>query len=478
MLKKLASWIEKNEGLILILLLVAILRIPSLFEPYWYGDEGIYLVLGQALRKGLVFYRDIHDNKPPLLYLLAAIAGNVFYFRLILMVWFGIATTVFFKLMQTLLPKRKAAWYGATLAMIILTTMFEGNVANAEIFIVLPVVLAMLMVVLKTQRWFGVGLLFSVGFLFKVPAAFDFGALIIWLMMFEKNSLRKIWTVGWGFILPILGTIIYYGVAGGLEPYVRSALLQNVGYLTTWQTEQRGSGGLMNRGIIIAVFLAVFYPLAKKFKLSKWVSLIVIWFLLAMYGALLSERPYPHYLIQPAVPGTILLALFLYSRQKALKLVMVIAAILSGWWWQQIKFWGYPVVPYYVNFVQYITQQKNLEEYRNFFDPRVNQTYRLGEYIKRSTLPQDRVFIWGDEPGVYALGERLPLGRYTVAYHVVDFNGYEETMRAWEKQPPKVVLEMDYEKRAFKEMELKLATDYVLAGKIDQARIYRLLEGQ
>ncbi len=473
MLKKLSAWLEKNEGLILILLLVVILRIPSLFEPYWYGDEGIYLVLGQAFKKGLVFYRDIHDNKPPLLYLLAAIAGNVFYFRLILMVWFGTATAVFFKLMQVILPLEKTAWYGATLAMIILTTLLEGNVANAEIFIVLPVVLAMLMVVKKTQHWFGVGLLFSVGFLFKVPAAFDFAALIIWLM-FNGLLDRKIWRLSLGFMLPIAGTIIYYGIVGGLEPYVRSALLQNIGYLSTWGASK---SGLMNRGIIIAVFLAMFYPLAKKFKLSRWASLMVIWFLLAMYGALLSERPYPHYLIQPAVPGVLLLALFLYSRRKVLKLVIVIAGILSGWWWYQIKFWGYPIVPYYVNFVQYITQQKSLEEYRNYFDPRVNQTYRLGEYLKKSTLPQDRVFIWGDEPGVYALGERLPVGRYTVAYHVVDFNGYEETIKAWGKQPPKVVLVMDYEKRPFKEMELKLATDYVLAGKIDHARVYRLLEG-
>ncbi len=463
------------KGLVLILLLVVILRIPSLFEPYWYGDEGIYLVLGQALKKGLVFYRDIHDNKPPLLYLLAAAAGNVFYFRLILMVWFATATAVFFKLMQVILPLEKTAWYGATLTMIILTTIFEGNIANAEIFIVLPVVLAMLMIVKKTQHWFGVGLLFSVGFLFKVPAAFDFAALVIWLMIFEKNSLRKIWALGFGFILPILGTIIYYGVVGGLGPYVRSALLQNIGYLSTWGASKTS---LISRGVIVAVFLAMFCWLAKKFKLSRWASLTMIWFWLAMFGALLSERPYPHYLIQPAVPGTILLALFLSNQRKVLKLVIVIAAILNGWWWYQIKFWGYPLVSYYINFGQYITGQKSLEEYRNYFDPRVNQTYRLGEYLKRSTLPQDRVFIWGDEPGVYALAERLPLGRYAVAYHVVDFNDYEATIKAWGKQPPKVVLVMDYEKRPFKEMELKLATDYVLAGKIDQARVYRFLEGK
>lgn len=52
---KLKTGIEKNEGLILILLLVAVLRIPGLFEPNRYADEDIYLTLGQGLRKGLVF---------------------------------------------------------------------------------------------------------------------------------------------------------------------------------------------------------------------------------------------------------------------------------------------------------------------------------------------------------------------------------------------------------------------------------------
>ena len=41
------------------------------------------MTLGNAFRKGLVFYRDIHDNKPPLLYLLAALSfGHFYLFRL------------------------------------------------------------------------------------------------------------------------------------------------------------------------------------------------------------------------------------------------------------------------------------------------------------------------------------------------------------------------------------------------------------
>src|SRR5690242_2834845 len=50
-----------------------LLRLPSFFEPLWYGDEGIYEVIGFALNKGRGLYTGIWDNKPPMLYLTYAI---------------------------------------------------------------------------------------------------------------------------------------------------------------------------------------------------------------------------------------------------------------------------------------------------------------------------------------------------------------------------------------------------------------------
>ena len=71
----------------ILILFAIILRIPSLFEPYWYGDEAIYLTLGEGIRHNLVLYRDIFDHKPPLIYLIAAAAGSLYWFKLILLVW-------------------------------------------------------------------------------------------------------------------------------------------------------------------------------------------------------------------------------------------------------------------------------------------------------------------------------------------------------------------------------------------------------
>ena len=484
------GWIEKNEGLIIILLLVVLLRIPSLFEPYWYGDEGIYLALGQGLRKGLVFYRDIHDNKPPLLYILAAIAGNVFYFRLMLMIWFGAAVTVFFKLMKVLFPKNIKAWYLSTLAMIALTTLTEGNIANAEIFITLPVLLGILWVYKRT-RWLLAGVMFSVGFLLKIPTAFDFLAVVIWLVAFEREKMmemikglkeRKIWLLGLGFVAPIGFSLVYYYLNGAGERYLRSALMQNIGYLSSWSTgEHSASGfssqsGLLIRAGLLAAALVVFWVISKRAKLSSGAKLVVVWFLMGLFGALLSERPYPHYLIQIALPGSILISYFMFGRRKIMKLVVLGVLLITGFYYYQIRFWHYPILPYYKNFIDYSLGNKSIEDYRTHFDWRVNQTYKLAEYLRVKTTKDDRVFIWGDEPYVYALSERLPIGRYTVAYHVIDFNGFVETMEAFDKYKPKVVMVMEYEKRKFPELGSRLAIDYVKAAQIDQALVYHRVD--
>src|SRR3989344_3188483 len=52
-----------------ILFLTFVLRFRSLFEPFWYGDEGIFAAVGRNLNQGGVLYQTAWDNKPPMIYL-------------------------------------------------------------------------------------------------------------------------------------------------------------------------------------------------------------------------------------------------------------------------------------------------------------------------------------------------------------------------------------------------------------------------
>ena len=164
--------------LIGLMAIVFILRIPSFFEPYYYGDEMVYLTLGQGVRQGLTLYKDIHDNKPPLLYLTAAAAGNLFWFKIILAFWNLITIVVFYKLAKLLFDKNEKAQKIATWIFGLLTTLplLEGLTANSELFMIVFTILALLILLkekVRSKHVFLAGILFGIGALYKIPAAFD-----------------------------------------------------------------------------------------------------------------------------------------------------------------------------------------------------------------------------------------------------------------------------------------------------------------
>lgn len=182
-----------NYLLLAVLLLIILLRIPTLFEPYWYGDEGIYLALGQAMHRGAVLYRDIWDNKPPLLYILYAIHPTL--------LWAKITATLFvlgtcvgvYYLAKKILRGKLSTTY--SLLATVLTGVFlsipllEGTIANAELFFTLPIVLGALLVLQirgvgrDINKLLIFGFLMSGAFLLKVPAVFDF----IGMMLFSGD---------------------------------------------------------------------------------------------------------------------------------------------------------------------------------------------------------------------------------------------------------------------------------------------------
>src|SRR6266576_2759546 len=129
-----------------------LLRLPSLFEPYWYGDEGIYEVIGFALRHGRLLYRDIWDNKPPLLYITYALFnGDQASVRLLSLITGVIALVLFFLLARRLLQSKKAIYFAIILFVILFGTPFlEGNIANAENFM-MPLSLASALLLLKAS---------------------------------------------------------------------------------------------------------------------------------------------------------------------------------------------------------------------------------------------------------------------------------------------------------------------------------------
>jgi hypothetical protein len=201
---RLNRYLSRYELILLLLCLTVFLRLPSLFEPAWYGDENIYLSIGQSVASGARLYQDITDypNKPPMIYLLAAVTGSVPAFRFILLVWQIFGTLAFFLLISRLIES-KTARVLATLAYIFLTStpVLEGNVANAEIFFIVPVMFAAWLIFTHATRprtrktlLLVTGLAMGFAFLFKIHVLLDIFAFSLYLVfdrfIFHRRILK------------------------------------------------------------------------------------------------------------------------------------------------------------------------------------------------------------------------------------------------------------------------------------------------
>lgn len=451
-----------------ILLAVILLRIPSLFEPYWYGDEAIYLTLGEGIRQGLTLYKDIFDHKPPLIYILSALAGSIFWFKFLLLVSHIVTVFLFSKLVSVFLEKstmpekrqKKAVLLAVSLFALFTTLpLLEGNIANAELFLALPIIAGLLMVFsskLTPKRLILTGGVFSLAILYKVPAVFEIAALIVfwWLVSlgsFTKTlqAFGKTLFLGIGITLPILATILYYTLQGALHDYLAAGLLINIGYTASWsapvtQNIDFLSGNLVTRTIVLFVLLAAIAVFKKR--LDQTTFFVSLWFVFSLFAALLSGRPYPHYLLQAIAPLALLVTILVNGAQKqrfwTTPLILVFLASLVFY-----KFSAYPVLPYYQNFLAFTFGQKGHQQYLTSFDVRTPRTYRLAQFIASTTKPKDKIFIWGTEPELYALSRRLPPGRYVTSFHISDFGGAQETIQALSKNLPKYILIDTNEKR-------------------------------
>lgn len=475
--------------LVLLVALAVLLRIPSLFEPFWYGDEGIYLTLGEAARQGLVWYRDIFDHKPPMIYLFAAIAGSVFWFRFILLVWHAATIVLFWKLAESLFAKKEKAVLLSTAIFTLLTSipLIEANIANSEIFMIGPTIAAMYLLFsakkLTSRRIFASGVLFSLATLFKVPAAADLVALVVFWGITALWSPARIWEVikrgpvlAAGFLLPILLTVDYYWMKGALREYLSTAWFFNLGYLQGWgvpQVEaapQPFEANLFFRAQVLAVLLLALILLKKRFDNITLFS--SIWLLFALFAMLLSGRPYPHYVIQVVPPLALLLGILAFGQEKyrLLTLPALSFFLVSLVFY---KFGYYPVFSYYQNFAAFAGGQKTQVEYFESFDRSVPRLYKLAEILASRTDRGERVFVWGTRPEIYALSRRLPPTRFVTSFHIGDLSAEAEVLQDLRKNPPRYIIVLREEKRAFPGFFEFLNQNYIFVETVQGADIYK-----
>jgi len=502
---KLINKLEQSKSfwfLLIISIIFFLLRFPSLLEPYWYGDEGIYEVIGQALHQGRLLYSGIWDNKPPLLYVLYAVFnGDQFSLRLLSLLVGMITTIAFFFLAKRVLQNVKTAIIATSLfAVLFATPLVEGNIANAENFMLLPIILAGLLLYQQTHkkietaipRPFAIqpvlllaGLLLGIAFLFKIVAIFDFAAFFLFILFRQtqdkpkqipqnyrgdgnirlrtqgettyllipirhiKIKLMQISHAWQTFFLRFCTAFPF--VIGFLVPLVLTACYFVLQHNFSEFLQAAFLGDISYVGysntlfipqglLIVKCYLLVLFLLLvfwKRNLLSQPQLFTVLWFGFSVFNAFFSQRPYTHYMLVLLPSFCLLTGFCLLHLPKSVRRNLFLLLIATTLA-LIIHFPFYiKTLSYYHNALLFLTNQQSLSDYQAFFDAKTPRDYELAFFLNSPKHRSDSVFIWGDRAQIYALSHRLPPGRFTVAYHITaSSQNLKETQKALTAHPP------------------------------------------
>lgn len=426
-----------------------ILRLPSLFEPLWYGDEGIYQVIGTALNHGKLLYSQIFDNKPPLLYwLYAALQSDQFSIRLASLIFGALAVIMFFFLSKKLFENIEKPNNVPLLTTLIFTILFalptlEGNIANAENFMLLPIITSAFLIISK-KKFFVPGLLLGIAFLFKIVAIFDLAAFIAFCFILNFDSIKKeikLSSIVGGFILPILLVSVFFLSNGSFMDFIKAAFITNISYVSY-------GNRIGNFPLLLLIKLALLgsfalFALIKRKNFSQSTLFISLWFAFSLFNAFFSQRPYTHYLLIliPSLSLMVGLILFTDKYKKIMAGILLVTLLII------IKGFGTPrfdkAISYYQNFISYVMGNKTTTSYQAYFDWNTPSDYEIARFIKPKLAKNDTIFIWGNNAQLYQLVNVVAPAKYVVAYHISNYkDGISTTQAGIEMSKPKFIVIM------------------------------------
>ena len=496
-----------------ILFLTFVLRFPSLFEPFWYGDEGIFAAVARNLNQGGVLYQTAWDNKPPMIYLTYEVifkyfGVSMFWLRLITVVFVLATATAVYEIANQIFGKNRALFSAFIFGILTSLRLIEGNLALTEIFMILPITLAMLIALKRNFDHFSLliaGVLFAVASLYKQVGALEAVALGIFLFFQSKNILdfiKKATVLSLGFVIPYAATIAYFAPKNLVADYIFAAYT----YYRIYLGESPKYALLINILKFLPIVTAIAYGIWKKYsiiyassersesrshdKLSSRQArttsgvgvfhLILLWTAFSFLGSYFSGRTYGHYLVQatPAL-SVILASITLKPQINRIRSIFALTFFLPLIFLTKLLFTdflsGGPInqIKYFQNFAQYSTGEKGVDEYNNYFDRNVNTIMALADFLKINQGYGESVYIWGDYPWLYAISDLKNPSRYVTSFHVFGVpEGQSEVIGNLVKNPPKYIINPESSIGYFPDLEKFIAQGYTSGGFVETSEIF------
>ncbi|MCP4135099.1 MAG: hypothetical protein GY754_29280 [bacterium] len=447
-----------SNYLLLLLIGIAILRIPGLFQPILDMDESVFSEFANIILSGGIPYIDALDNKPPLIYYFFAAVYSLFGMGSLAAVH-GVTTLVVMAtaLMVYFLGRETAGKRTGLFAALIFTALahtYEPKYisTNAETLMNLPLVIASFIFI--KYRQLSIKNIFPLmlsGFCIGIAILINYKAGIIAVVFilfslinsfFPLSSLSqtrnrflgesaRLFITGFAACLPIGIILLYFYHINCLDEFLYWGFSYNFGYISSGTQSVPFIKTFARTGAFVLCCAPAWFiiiPFLKKKLFFHCKSLasgdgssihrnfffILTWFGFSFYAAALGGRTYGHYFIQLIIPLAVLSAMavtvYFYPGNED-------PDSIPGRDFRKTKafFWGFLCLVTVACFIGRINIGLTYELVHYPNRDAVPAFETVGTYIKKNSSAADKIFAWGWATPVYHFAERRCSSRFLIA---------------------------------------------------------------
>ncbi len=404
---------------IAIVCLTSATRLPALLHPQAIDDEGIYCVVADEIIDGAKPYRDAVERKPPLLfYTYAAIfsvAGkyNWAALHIVALLWTLATMAGLFVIGRILFDVRIGLIAALLYSLFQPAISFKNIQLNGELLMNLPIVWAWAIAFAPDKSkmrpaLFFAGILSCLAFLLKQPAAIAAVPLGLYLLLPSYRASRGLTSADSAQQFVIFAAGFWIALGGAVLFLRQQGILGDAIY---WTIRDHASaiffpGRFVHNSLIFAfaclplLFAAACAREVWRERRPEYFALIML-LLASALGAAAGGRFYSHYYIQLLPPLTLLAAPFcsrIFTKTDAhSRWLQAIACI-----WLVLTVVIFPIVKW-----------RELIEFR--------APTEAGRYLRAHHLPNERLFVWGQMPGIYLDADMRPACRYVATFPLTGY---------------------------------------------------------
>jgi hypothetical protein len=417
-----------------IMLATLALRAPLLGIPFE-RDEGEYGYIAWRMGMHELPYRDWVDQKPPGIFWVYRLALElplepVRAVHLTSALVAAASAGALFLLARRFLDTFWAAVAGMLLGLLSADLTVQGNAANTEVFMQLPVILSVLALFHAVEGRGGrtvfmvfCGALVGFASLFKQVAALHWICLVLAYPMFSGEEKRWRGTVAFA-VWSVCGAAVVWGlVAGyfflenGWHDFIYNVFLHNLDYIGALSLEDRlanlkdAAADLSRSQAVVWFFSMAGCALLLGRRDVKWFLLLSLWILTGAVGVNASGYFFPHY-FQALLPALSLAAAVGASCLDSLRFFPA----LSEWSRRAGLVFVLAVLPGMAMFPFVFRYMPKEAVSRIYPHNPFGEMPELGARLAAVTQPEDRVFVFGSEPELLFYARRASATRYIILF--------------------------------------------------------------